>query len=250
MLTRRIIPCLDVHADRVVKGVRFQQLRDAGTPLDLARRYEAQGADELVVLDVSATPEERRTCAGLIGQLRAHLGIPITVGGGIRTIDDASRLLDAGADKVGLNSAAVADPSLITALADRFGRQCVVVAIDARRAGPSWQVVARSGSAPTPLDAAAWASEAEARGAGEILLTSIDRDGGLDGYDLDLIGLVSSRLSCPVIASGGAAGPQHMLEAFRAGADAALAASIFHDERFAIGEVKSFLTRASVEIRP
>lgn len=249
MLTRRIIPCLDTHAGRVVKGVQFRQLRDAGTPLDLALRYESEGADELIVLDVSATAEERRTCAELIGLLRAHLGIPITVGGGIRTLDDASRLLDSGADKIGVNSAAIAHPSLVTMLAERFGRQCIVVAVDARRAGSTWQVVTRSGTTPTPLNALEWAAEAEARGAGEILLTSIDRDGGLAGYDVDLIREVSSRVRCPVIASGGAAGPRHMLEAFEAGADAALAASMFHDKRFTIGEVKSFLAAASVEVR-
>jgi len=249
MLTRRIIPCLDTHAGRVVKGVRFRELRDAGTPLELALRYESQGADELVVLDVSATSEERRTCVELIALLRGHLGIPITVGGGVRTIDDASRLLDAGADKIAVNSAAIADPSLLTSLAGRFGCQCIVAAIDARRLGSSWQVVTQSGTMPTPLDAVLWAAEAEARGAGEVLLTSIDRDGALSGYDLDLIRLVSSRVGCPVIASGGAASPQHMLEALESGADAALAASIFHDACFTVEDVKSFLARASVEIR-
>jgi cyclase len=249
MLTRRIIPCLDTLGGRVVKGVRFEGLRDAGHPLTLARRYEDEGSDELVLLDVSATREERRTCVELVALLRRHLAIPLTVGGGIRTIDDASRLLDAGADRIGVNSAAIESPEIITGLADRFGTQCVVVAIDALRHGASWRVVARSGSAPTTLDAPEWATRAAEYGAGEILLTSIDRDGGRSGYDLELIRGVASVVGCPVIASGGAAGPEHMLEAFRAGADAVLAATIFHDGHHDIGSVKSFLSNACMEIR-
>ena len=252
MLSSRIIPCLDIRDGRVVKGIRFQDLHDSGDPAELAARYEAQGADELTLLDVSATPEARAACATTIARVREALSIPLTVGGGVRTIEDAERLLSAGADKVGINTAAVADPALITACADRFGSQCVVVAIDAARAGtdpPRWRVRVRSGSDGTPLDAVEWAARAAALGAGEILLTSWDRDGSRSGYDLPLTRAVASAVTVPVIASGGAAGPAHLLEALNAGADAVLAAGIFHDGTCTIADIKTFLAARGVEVR-
>lgn len=252
MLTRRIIPCLDVRDGRVVKGVRFQGLRDSGDPAALAARYEAQGADELVMLDVSATPEGRGAAVETVARIRRVLGIPLTVGGGVRTLDDAARLLDAGADKIGINTAAVARPELIREAADRFGSQCIVIAIDAagREGVPdAWDVVVRSGMQRKPIDALEWACGAAELGAGEVLLTSWDRDGTRNGYDLALTSAVASAVSVPVIASGGAAGPEHLLAAFRAGAHAVLAASIFHDGLFTVAGVKSFLAENGVEVR-
>jgi cyclase len=251
MLTARVIPCLDVRDGRVVKGVRFQGLRDAGDPVESARRYEADGADELVILDVSATPEGRANAAHTVADVRAVLGIPLTVGGGIRAVADAERLLDAGADKVSVNTAAVADPSLIDRLAARFGTQCTVLALDAaRRAdGEGWEVVVRSGTVRTGTDALAWAAEATARGAGEILLTSWDRDGTRSGYDLALLAAMRGAVGVPVIASGGAAHADHLAEALRAGADAVLAASIFHDGDTTPAAVKDALAAAGIEVR-
>lgn len=248
-LTRRVIPCLDVRDGRVVKGVRFQGLRDAGDPAEQAGRYAAQGADELVVLDVSATPEGRANAAETVRAVRAALHIPLTVGGGVRSVDDAARLLDAGADKVGVNTAAVERPALLSELAERFGRQCVVLALDAARVGEGWTVVTRSGRERTGRDAVAWAREAEALGAGEILLTSWDRDGTRSGYDTALIEAISRAVEVPVVASGGADSAQHLIEALHAGADAVLAASIFHDGDTTVGAIKAQLAAAGVEVR-
>ncbi|USN98786.1 MAG: imidazole glycerol phosphate synthase subunit HisF [Phycisphaeraceae bacterium] len=251
MLTRRIIPCLDVRDGRVVKGVRFQGLRDVGDPVEQASRYEEQGADELVILDVSATPEGRATAADTVAAVRELLSIPLTVGGGVRQVADAERLLAAGADKVGVNTAAVERPGILTELADRTGAQCVVLALDAaRREGDEgWEVVTRSGAHRTGLDAIAWARRAEQAGAGEILLTSWDRDGTGHGYDLELLAAISSAIRVPIIASGGASGVDHMREAFDAGADAVLAASIFHDGVMTVQQVKAMLAERGVEVR-
>ncbi len=253
MLTRRIIPCLDVADGRVVKGVRFQGLRDAGCPVERARAYETQGADELVFLDVSATVEGRNTHVETIRTIRKELSIPLTTGGGVRVADHAGRLLDAGADKVSVNTAAVDDPALIETIATRYGSQCTVLAIDAARyADPAtrgWEVVTHSGKTRTGLDVIEWAQAAARRGAGEVLLTSWDRDGTRSGYDLELLAAVSGAVSIPVIASGGAATPEHLLEALRAGADAVLAASIFHDGDYTVGQLKAFLQSNKVEVR-
>lgn len=251
MLARRIIPCLDVRDGRVVKGVKFQGLRDAGSPVELSRAYEAQGADELVLLDVSATPEGRRTQLETVRAVRHEIALPLTVGGGVRTVEDAANLLEAGADKVGVNTAAVREPELLTELAEQFGRQCVVLAIDAKLVAPGhWQVVTLSGREDTGLDAVAWAREACDRGAGEILLTSWDRDGTGEGYDLDLVAAVSAAVSVPVIASGGGRTFQQLLDGFVAGADAVLAASIFHFGERTVGEIKRFMAEHNVEMRP
>ena len=256
MLTTRIIPCLDVRDGRIVKGVRFQGLRDAGDPATSAARYEQDGADEIVMLDVSATNEGRATAVRTVREIRRLLSIPLTVGGGVRTIEDASRLLDAGADKVSINSAAVRDPELITRLAQRFGRQCIVLAIDATRKAQSakgesgYTILTRSGTNAESIDAAAWAREGESRGAGEILLTSFDRDGTGDGYDLDLLSLIASAVEIPVIASGGARNTQHLADAVRAGADALLAASIFHDGLTTPDAIKRELSDLGVRVRP
>lgn len=251
MLTRRIIPCLDVRDGRVVKGVRFAGLRDAGDPVEQAERYEREGADEIVILDVSATPEGRETAAVTVESVRSVLSIPLTVGGGVRSFADAERLLSAGADKVGVNSAAVARPELLSELASRVGTQCVVIAIDAarRNAASGWEVVTHSGTTRTGVDAIEWAAQAEQRGAGEILLTSWDRDGTGEGYDTDLLRTMSAATRLPIVASGGASGPSHMLEAFEAGAHAVLAASIFHDGVMTVGSVKAELARNGTEVR-
>ena len=256
MLKARVIPCLDTRDGRVVKGVRFQGLRDAGDPVELATRYEAEGADELVLLDVSATPEGRGNALQTVRDVRRVLSIPLTVGGGVRSVEDASRLLDAGADKVGVNTAAYTTPELVTELSTRFGAQCTVVAIDAAQrlnpapAGASpWELVVRSGTERTAEDAVDWSRSVVTRGAGEILLTSWDRDGTRAGYDLPLLRAVSGAVSVPVIASGGAASADHLVEALEAGADAVLAASIFHDEETTVGSVKALLSAAGVAIR-
>ncbi len=250
VLASRVIPCLDVRDGRIVKGVKFQGLRDAGDPAARAAEYERQGADELVILDVSATPEGRKTAAETVRAVRRVLSIPLTVGGGVRAEEDAKRLLDAGADKVGVNTAAVARPEILRELAERFGRQCVVLALDAaRREGGGWEVVTHSGKTRTGKDAVVWASEAAELGAGEILLTSWDRDGTGHGYDTELLGAIAGRVRVPVIASGGASGPEHLVDALRAGADAVLAASIFHDGVYQVGEVKRGLAEAGVEVR-
>lgn len=250
-LPPRVIPCLDVRDGRVVKGVRFQNLRDAGDPATLAAAYEQQGADELVMLDVSATSEGRRAKLATIAAVRRAISIPLTVGGGVRSDADAAAMLDAGADKVGVNSAAVEDPALLTRLAQRFGAQCVVVAIDAARTvgRPGWEVVVRSGTQRTGLDAVDWAERATSAGAGEVLLTSYDRDGTHAGYDLDLLRAVRGAVNVPVIASGGAANPGHLIEALHAGADAVLAASIFHDGVYTVTDIKSELTRSGIPTR-
>jgi len=252
----RIIPCLDVRDGRIVKGVQFSSLRDAGDPAERAAFYAAQGADELVMLDVSAGPEGRQACLDTIQSIRRGISIPLCVGGGVRTIDDARAMLDAGADKVAINSAAVRDPALISILAERFGRQCIVAAIDAARLPPAaeslpdqpprWQVVIASGKQPTGRDVVAWAAEVERLGAGEILLTSFDRDGTGSGYDLDLLAAVRSAASVPIIASGGAKTPAHLAEAISIGqADAVLAATIFHEGIFTPNSL-----RAAIENLP
>jgi cyclase len=250
MLATRVIPCLDIRDGRVVKGVRFQGLRDAGDPVERAGHYERTGADELVILDVSATPEGRGHAVETTRAVRRVLGIPLTVGGGVRHPDDAGRLLDAGADKVGVNTAAVHDPGLLTAIADRFGAQCTVLALDAaRKPDGGWDVVIQSGRTRMGWDAIAWAREAQERGAGEILLTSWDQDGTREGYDTDLLAAVRAAVHIPVIASGGAAHAAHLLAAVRAGADAVLAASIFHDGETTCTDVKRELAAAGVVLR-
>lgn len=249
MLTRRVIPCLDVRDGRVVKGVRFQGLRDAGDPVEQAERYAKEGADELVILDVSATPEGRGHAVETTAAVRAVLDVPLTVGGGVRTVDDAEALLAAGADKVAVNSAAVRDPSLLTRLAERFGVQCTVLALDAAREGDGWTVVVRSGTDRTGKDAVEWARRAAELGAGEILLTSWDRDGTGEGYDLSLLRSVRAAVSVPIIASGGAAHPAHLAEGLEAGADAVLAATIFHDAHYTVGAVKQSLRVAGLPVR-
>ena len=250
MLTARVIPCLDVRDGRVVKGVRFSSLRDAGDPAEMAAAYEAQGADELVLLDVSATPKGRSTQLECVRQVRARLSIPLTVGGGVRRVADAGQLLTAGADKIAVNTAAVRQPGLLTQIANRFGSQCTVLALDAARGQTGYEVVVRSGTQRVPLDAIEWASTAARLGAGEILLTSWDRDGTKSGYDLSLLQAVSEAVNVPIIASGGAATPEHLLEALRAGANAVLAASIFHYAEFSVGQLKEFLSQGKVEVRP
>ncbi|MFN0011180.1 MAG: imidazole glycerol phosphate synthase subunit HisF [Phycisphaerales bacterium] len=246
---RRVVPCLDVRDGRVVKGVRFAGLRDAGCPAERAAAYQAQGADELVVLDVSATPEGRGAALETVRRVRQAISIPLTVGGGVRTIDDATALLEAGADKVSVNSAAVRDPRLLAALAGRFGSQCVVLAIDAARRSGGWQVVVRSGTERVDLDAVEWARSGTDAGAGEVLLTSFDRDGTRSGYDLALIAAVARAVRVPVIASGGAAGPEHLANALHAGAEAVLAASIFHDGEWTVASVKRALAQRGVRVR-
>jgi cyclase len=250
MPTIRVVPCLDVRDGRVVKGVRFQGLRDAGDPAERAAAYAAQGADELVLLDVSATPEGRAHGVRTVEAVRAALPVPLTVGGGVRGVADAERLLEAGADKVAVNTAAVARPALIGELAARFGAQCVVLACDARQVGDGWEVVVRSGSESGAPDVVAWARRAADLGAGEILLTSWDRDGTRLGYDLPLIRAVRSAVDVPIVASGGAATSAHLVEAVGAGADAVLAASIFHDGERTVADVKADLARAGLWVRP
>ncbi len=251
MLKPRIIPCLDVDNGRVVKGVKFQNLRDAGSPVELAQWYQDQGADELVVLDVSATRQDRLAMLDTVEHVRQVLSIPLTVGGGVSSIDSAQRLLHAGADKVSVNSAAVRDPSLIDSISQRLGAQCTVVAIDAKWNFESdqFQVLTRSGTDAQPLDAVAWASEAERRGAGEILLTSFDRDGTRSGYDLPMLKAVTAACRLPVIASGGADTVAHMVEAFQAGAHAVLAASIFHEGNYTVRQVKLELAEQGIAVR-
>jgi cyclase len=250
MLAKRIIACLDVRNGVVVKGVQFEGLREAGDPAALARRYDAEGIDEVVILDVTATLEARQARAQTIHAVARELFLPLCVGGGIRTEDDAAAAIDAGADKVSLNSAALADPSLITRLAERYGSQAVVVAIDAKQVEGGWSAYARSGSSDTSRDVVAWAREAAACGAGEILLTSIDRDGTRAGFDCALTAAVSDAVSIPVIASGGAGSFEHFADVFTSGrADAALAASIFHFDTHAVSELKAHLTSRGIPVR-
>ncbi|HEY8987814.1 MAG TPA: imidazole glycerol phosphate synthase subunit HisF [Candidatus Limnocylindrales bacterium] len=252
MLRRRVIPCLDVAGGRVVKGTRFVDLVDEGDPPELAERYAAEGADELVFLDISAAPEGRGTLLEIVERTARRTFIPLTVGGGVRSVRDMRDALRAGADKVSLNTAAVADPALIAACAARFGRQAVVVAIDARRRGTNdgWEVVVRGGRETTPLDAVGWAERAVELGAGELLVTSIDRDGTRSGFDTELLRAISSRVPVPVIASGGASGPEDFVAAVRdGGADAVLAASIFHRRIHSIGAVKAAMAAAGLPVR-
>ncbi len=265
MLAKRIIPCLDVKDGRVVKGVHFVNLRDAGDPVENACLYNAEGADELVFLDISATPESRATTVEMVRQVAVEVFMPFTVGGGVRTVEDVRALLLAGADKVSINTAAVRNPELLTSAAERFGSQCIVIAIDAKRVaddhpspGPSprrgggyhWEVYVSGGRTPTGLDAVAWAVRAVELGAGEVLLTSMDADGTLAGYDLALTRAVAEAVPVPVIASGGAGSLEHFAQVLTEGkADAALAASLFHDRVLSIGEVKAYLAAQGIPVR-
>ena len=250
MLSKRIIACLDVRDGKVVKGVNFEGLRDAGDPAALARRYNVEGIDEIVILDVTATLESRQARAQTIAAVAAEIFLPLAVGGGIRTEEDAAAAIEAGADKVSLNTAALSDPDLITTLAKRYGSQAVIVAIDAKRQDNQFAVFARSGQAGTERDAVEWAREATDRGAGEILLTSIDRDGTKSGFDCEMTAAVSDAVNIPVIASGGAGTFEHFAEVFGAGhADAALAASIFHFNEKSVRELKEFLADRQVPVR-
>ncbi|MBU8898560.1 imidazole glycerol phosphate synthase subunit HisF [Corallococcus sp. H22C18031201] len=250
MLARRLIVCLDVKDGRVVKGVRFEGLRDMGDPVSLARRYEAEGADEVTFLDISATEESRATLWALVQRTAERLFIPLTVGGGVRTVEDAGRALRAGADKVCLNSAAVANPAVLTACAERFGSQAVVASIDAKREAHGWRVYTHGGRRRTDWDAVAWARECVRRGAGEVLLTSVDRDGLRQGYDVALTRAVSSSVDVPVIASGGAGSGEHVRDALReGGADAALVAGILHEGVTTVSALKATLRDNGIEIR-
>lgn len=251
MLAKRIIPCLDIKDGRTVKGVRFKGLRDAGDPVELARRYADEGADELVFLDITATREKRETLIELVRRVALELDIPFTVGGGIRTTEQISGLLRAGADKISLNSAIVRDPDFINRAAEAFGSQCIVGAVDAKRKGNSWEVYISGGSVATGRDALRWMEEAEKRGVGEILLTSMDRDGTGEGFDLELLKAANDLLGIPVIASGGAGSFTHCVDALReGGADAVLAASIFHFGEITIPELKAHLTAEEIPVRP
>jgi cyclase len=251
MLAKRLVPCLDVEHGRVVKGVRFVELRDAGDPVEAAVRYDEEGADELVFLDITASHEARPIVIDMVRRVADAVFLPFTVGGGVRSVADAEALLRAGADKVAVNSAAVADPSLLTDLAARFGAQAVVLAVDARRRDDGFEVVVHGGRRPTGRDAVAWAREGVERGAGEILLTSMDRDGTKDGYDLALTRAVSDAVTVPVVASGGCGRVAHMAEALtEGGASAALAASVFHYGEIRIPEARAELRARGVEVRP
>ena len=252
MLAKRIIPCLDIKDGRVVKGVNFVNLRDAGDPVENARLYDQMGADELVFLDITATPEGRATTLQTVRKVADQVFLPLTVGGGLRSVEDIRHVLLAGADKASINSAAVHNPELLTKAAERYGSQCVVLAIDAKRTGPDeWEVYIAGGRKPTGLDAVEWAQRGVAAGAGEILLTSMDSDGTLDGYDIELTRRVAEIVPVPVIASGGAGNLEHFSEVLTKGkADAALAASLFHDRTLTIAEVKGHLIAQGLPIRP
>ncbi len=253
MLAKRIIPCLDVDEGRVVKGVNFVDLVDAGDPVEQARVYDEAGADELVFLDITATHENRNIMHEVVRRTADQVFIPLTVGGGLRTIEDLRAMLKAGADKTAINSAAVKNPELITEGADAFGSQCIVVAIDAKQTSenpPAWEVFVHGGRKPTGLDAVEWAEEAERRGAGELLVTSMDRDGTKSGYDTELLETITSRVSIPVIASGGAGTLEHLRDGLRnGGADAVLAASIFHFREYSVEEAKAFLAEEGITVR-
>ncbi len=250
MLSRRIIPCLDVNRGRVVKGINFEDLRDAGDPVELAAKYYKEGADELTFLDISATKEGRDTIRELAAAVSDRVFVPFTVGGGIRSVEDARSILKNGADKVAINSAAIAKPSLITEIAEEFGSQSVVIAVDVKRKGESWTVYTKAGEKETPLDALEWCEVAQSKGAGEILLTSIDRDGTRIGFDLELYSAVRRRLGIPIIASGGGGSVESFVELFEnTDVDAALAASIFHFGRISIPQLKQQLRDSGVEVR-
>lgn len=253
-LSKRIIPCLDVTDGRVVKGVNFVQLRDAGDPVEIARKYDEQGADELTFLDITASSDNRDLILGIIERVASQVFIPLTVGGGVREVNDVRRLLNAGADKVGINTAAVQNPGLVEAAAGRFGSQCIVVAVDAKRipdAGvPSWEVFTHGGRRPTGIDAVQWGRRMQAAGAGEILLTSMDRDGTKAGFDLELTRAFSEALEIPVIASGGVGSLQDLVDGITIGkADAVLAASVFHYGEFSVQQAKEYMAQRSIEVR-
>lgn len=250
MLTKRIIPCLDIKEGRTVKGVNFEGLRDAGDPVELAQRYSNEGADELVFLDITATIEKRKTLIDLVKRISSHINIPFTVGGGIKTINEIEALLKAGADKVSLNSSIVRNPDLINQASKAFGAQAIVAAVDAKKIGDSWNVFVKGGREDTGKDALLWMQEVEERGAGEILLTSMDRDGTKNGFDIELLSKVNDIVSIPVIASGGAGTIQHCIDAIKlANADAVLAASIFHFKEIEIAELKKALKKEGIPIR-
>ena len=252
MLSARVIPCLDVDAGRVVKGVRFKELRDAGDPVQVAQAYEQQGADELVFLDITASSDERQTMREVVERTVATCFMPVTVGGGIRTLEDIRAMLLCGADKVSLNTAAILDPDLINRASAMFGNQCIVIAIDAKQrdGGMGWLVYTHGGRKPTSLDAVEWAQEVVSRGAGEILLTSMDRDGTKEGFDLSLTRAISDAVEVPVIASGGVGNPDHLCEGITAGrASAVLAASIFHFGEYTVGETKQVMRMAGIPVR-
>jgi cyclase len=253
LLAKRIIPCLDVHAGRVVKGVNFVQLRDAGDPVEIARRYDEAGADELTFLDITASSDARETIVGVISKVADQVFIPLTVGGGVRSVDDVRKLLNAGADKVSINTTAVENPTLVEQAAKRFGSQAIVVAIDARKSGATdtgWEVYTHGGRKARGIDAVKWARAMADRGAGEILLTSMDRDGTKSGFDLELTRAVCSAVPVPVIASGGVGTLEHLAEGIeRGGADAVLAASVFHFGEITVGEAKRFLAARGIEMR-
>jgi cyclase len=251
MLAKRIIPCLDVTAGRVVKGVSFVELRDAGDPVEIARRYDEQGADELTFLDITASSDDRGIIFRIIEQVASQVFIPLTVGGGVRKVSDVRDLLNAGADKVSINTSAILNPQLVADAAGRYGSQCIVVAIDAKQSGPArWEVYTHGGRNATSLDAVAWAKKMQDLGAGEILLTSMDRDGQKSGFDLALTRAITDALEIPVIASGGAGNLQHMVDAIKkGGADAVLAASIFHFGEYTVEQTKQFMAKQGIEVR-
>lgn len=251
MLAKRIIPCLDVTAGRVVKGVNFVDLRDAGDPVEIARRYNEQGADELTFLDITASSDQRDIILHIIEAVSSQVFIPLTVGGGVRTVDDVRRLLNAGADKVSINTSAVTNPQLVADASSRYGSQCIVVAIDAKQTGPDrWEIFTHGGRNPTGLDAVEWAKKMEALGAGEILLTSMDRDGTKNGFDITLTRAVSDAVNIPLIASGGAGNLQHLADGILKGhASAVLAASIFHYGEYTVQEAKHFMAKQGIEVR-
>lgn len=254
-LAKRIIPCLDVDNGRVVKGVQFVDIRDAGDPVEIARRYDQEGADEITFLDITASHEGRDTTLHIVERMASEVFIPLTVGGGVRKLEDIRALLQAGADKVGINSAAVSNPEFVRQAAEKFGSQCIVVAIDAKQVDAPkgeqrWEIFTHGGRKPTGLDAVAWAERMASYGAGEILLTSMDRDGTKNGFDLDLTRAVSEAVNIPVIASGGVGGLQHLADGvLEGGADAVLAASIFHFSEYSIAEAKSFMAEQGIEVR-
>lgn len=255
MLAKRIIPCLDVDAGRVVKGVKFVDIRDAGDPVEVARRYNEEGADEITFLDITASSDDRDTIVHVVEQVASEVFIPLTVGGGIRTCDDIRRMLNAGADKVGINTAAVFNPEFVKEATTRFGSQCIVVAIDAKKVSGEgeplkWEIFTHGGRKPTGLDAVEWAQKMVEYGAGEILLTSMDRDGTKIGFDLDLTRAISDAVSIPVIASGGVGDLQHLVDGVdQGGADAVLAASIFHFAEYSVGEAKQYMAERGIEVR-